>query len=83
MEKHILVTNDHGELVPGVLVLAQEMRSLGRVSILAPDRNWFGGGHPSSFVQGGPQNERHKYGPRNERANGCNGRVLLPGHCFS
>ncbi len=45
MEKHILVTNDDGVLAPGLLALAQEMRTLGRVSILAPDRNWSGGGH--------------------------------------
>jgi 5'/3'-nucleotidase len=45
MEKHILVTNDDGVLAPGLLALAQEMRALGRVSILAPDRNWSGGGH--------------------------------------
>jgi 5'-nucleotidase len=45
MVKHILVTNDDGVLAPGLLALAQEMRSLGKVSILAPDRNWSGGGH--------------------------------------
>ncbi len=45
MDKHILVTNDDGMLAPGLLALAQEMRKLGRVSILAPDRNWSGGGH--------------------------------------
>ncbi len=45
MEKHILVTNDDGVLAPGLLALVQEMRTLGRVSILAPDRNWSGGGH--------------------------------------
>ena len=45
MEKHILVTNDDGVLAPGLLALAQEMRKLGKVSILAPDRNWSGGGH--------------------------------------
>lgn len=45
MNKHILVTNDDGVLAPGLLALAQEMRSLGKVSILAPDRNWSGGGH--------------------------------------
>jgi len=32
-------------LAPGLLALAQEMRKLGHVSILAPDRNWSGGGH--------------------------------------
>ena len=45
MNKHILVTNDDGVLAPGLLALAQEMRKLGRVSILAPDRNWSGSGH--------------------------------------
>ena len=45
MDKHILVTNDDGVLAPGLLALAQEIRKLGRVSILAPDRNWSGGGH--------------------------------------
>lgn len=43
--KNILVTNDDGVLAPGLLALAQEMRRLGNVSILAPDRNWSNGGH--------------------------------------
>jgi len=45
LNKHILVTNDDGVLAPGLLALAQAMRALGHVSILAPDRNWSGGGH--------------------------------------
>src|SRR5687768_72111 len=45
MSKHILVTNDDGVLAPGLLALVSEMRKLGKVSILAPDRNWSGGGH--------------------------------------
>jgi 5'-nucleotidase len=45
LNKHILVTNDDGVLAPGLLALAQAMRALGRVSVLAPDRNWSGGGH--------------------------------------
>jgi len=45
MSKHILVTNDDGVLAPGLLALAEEMRKIGKVSILAPDRNWSGGGH--------------------------------------
>jgi 5'-nucleotidase len=45
MEKHILVTNDDGVLAAGLFALVQEMRKLGKVSILAPDRNWSGGGH--------------------------------------
>lgn len=42
---HILVTNDDGVTVPGLLALAQAMRSLGQVSVLAPDRNWSASGH--------------------------------------
>jgi len=42
---HILVTNDDGVWAPGLLALAQELRSLGKVSILAPDHNWSASGH--------------------------------------
>lgn len=42
---HILVTNDDGVTAPGLLALAQQMRTLGEVSILAPDRNWSASGH--------------------------------------
>jgi 5'-nucleotidase len=45
MTKHILVTNDDGVDAPGLLTLVQEMRKLGKVTVLAPDRNWSGGGH--------------------------------------
>jgi len=45
MTKHILVTNDDGVLAPGLLRLTQEMRKLGKVTVLAPDHNWSGGGH--------------------------------------
>jgi len=45
MTKHILVTNDDGVNAPGLFALVQEMRKLGKVTILAPDRNWSGGGH--------------------------------------
>jgi len=37
---HILVTNDHDISSPGLLALTQEMRRLGKVSILAHDKNW-------------------------------------------
>jgi 5'-nucleotidase len=43
--KHILVTNDDGVTAPGLLKLAQELRALGQVAILAPDRNWSASGH--------------------------------------
>jgi 5'-nucleotidase len=42
---HILVTNDDGVTAPGLLALAQEMKNLGQVSIVAPDRNWSASGH--------------------------------------
>ena len=45
MNKHILVTNDDGVSAPGLFALVQEMRKLGNVTILGPDRNWSGGGH--------------------------------------
>jgi 5'-nucleotidase len=42
---HILVTNDDGVTSPGLLALAQEMRKLGKVTVLAPDHNWSASGH--------------------------------------
>ena len=42
---HILVTNDDGIQTPGLLALAQAVRPLGKVTVLAPDRNWSASGH--------------------------------------
>lgn len=42
---HILVTNDDGVNAPGLLSLARQMSELGKVSILAPERNWSASGH--------------------------------------
>lgn len=42
---HILVTNDDGITAPGLLALAQSMRTLGKVTVLAPDHNWSACGH--------------------------------------
>ncbi|GAP06929.1 MAG TPA: 5'/3'-nucleotidase SurE [Anaerolinea thermolimosa] len=42
---HILVTNDDGITSPGLLALARAVQNLGKVSILAPDRNWSASGH--------------------------------------
>jgi len=42
---HILVTNDDGVSAPGLFALVQALRSLGEVSVLAPDRNWSASGH--------------------------------------
>ncbi|MEA2008737.1 MAG: 5'/3'-nucleotidase SurE, partial [Chloroflexota bacterium] len=42
---HILVTNDDGVTAPGLLALVQALRDLGKVTVLAPDRNWSASGH--------------------------------------
>lgn len=42
---NILVTNDDGVAAPGLLALAQAVRPLGNITVLAPDRNWSGSGH--------------------------------------
>lgn len=42
---HILVTNDDGVTHPGLLALVQSMKTLGDVTVLAPDRNWSASGH--------------------------------------
>jgi len=42
---HILITNDDGVQAPGLLALAQAFQGLGRVTVLAPDRNWSASGH--------------------------------------
>ncbi|MBT3240160.1 MAG: 5'/3'-nucleotidase SurE [Chloroflexi bacterium] len=42
---HILVTNDDGVTAPGLLALATEMRKLGKVTVVAPDKNWSASGH--------------------------------------
>ena len=42
---NILVTNDDGVAAPGLLALAKAVRGLGDATVLAPDRNWSGGGH--------------------------------------
>jgi 5'-nucleotidase len=39
MAKHILVTNDDGVFASGLFALVLEMQKLGKVTILAPDRN--------------------------------------------
>ena len=46
---HILVTNDDGVQASGLLALAQEMKKLGKVTVLAPDRNWSASGHSKTL----------------------------------
>jgi 5'-nucleotidase len=42
---HVLLTNDDGVDSPGLLALAQALRPVGEVSVLAPDHNWSASGH--------------------------------------
>ncbi len=42
---HILVTNDDGVSTPGLFALVDALREIGKVSVLAPDRNWSVSGH--------------------------------------
>jgi 5'-nucleotidase len=42
---HILVTNDDGVYAPGLLAITQALRTIGKVTVLAPDRNWSASGH--------------------------------------
>ncbi|MBE0686930.1 MAG: 5'/3'-nucleotidase SurE, partial [Anaerolineaceae bacterium] len=46
---HILVTNDDGILAPGIIELARSLTQLGRVSVLAPDKNWSVSGHKKTL----------------------------------
>jgi 5'/3'-nucleotidase len=46
---HILLTNDDGVSAPGLLALAQELRQLGKVSVIAPDHNWSASGHTKTL----------------------------------
>jgi len=46
---HILVTNDDGVHAPGLLALAQAMKTLGKITVLAPNRNWSASGHSKTL----------------------------------
>ncbi len=46
---HILLTNDDGVAAPGLLALAQELRKLGKLTVLAPDHNWSASGHTKTL----------------------------------
>ncbi len=45
LRNKILITNDDGVDSPGLLALAIEMKKIGDVTILAPDKNWSASGH--------------------------------------
>jgi len=42
---HILATNDDGVNDPGLLALIKELRTIGKVTAVAPDHNWSASGH--------------------------------------
>jgi 5'-nucleotidase len=42
---HILLTNDDGVLAPGLLALVRPLSKLGKVNVIAPNRNWSASGH--------------------------------------
>jgi 5'-nucleotidase len=42
---HILATNDDGIFHPGLLAMVQELRQIGKVTVVAPDHNWSASGH--------------------------------------
>jgi 5'-nucleotidase len=42
---HILLTNDDGVYHPGLSALAYQLRSIGELTVLAPDHNWSASGH--------------------------------------
>ena len=46
---HILVTNDDGIQAPGLLALAHAMKTLGKVTVIAPNRNWSASGHSKTL----------------------------------
>lgn len=46
----ILVTNDDGVRAPGIAALAQELKSIGEVTIVAPSENQSGKGHSISIT---------------------------------
>lgn len=48
---HILVTNDDGVFAPSLLALVRAVRPLGKVTVLAPDRNWSASGHVKTLTR--------------------------------
>jgi len=48
---HILVTNDDGVFAPSLMPLVRAVSGFGKVTILAPDRNWSGSGHVKTLTR--------------------------------
>jgi 5'-nucleotidase len=75
---HILVTNDDGVQAPGLLALAKELRTLGKVTIFAPDRNWSASGHVKTMDR--PLRVREVGLADNTQAYSCDG---APSDCVA
>lgn len=48
---HILITNDDGYLAPGIRILADELSSIARVTVVAPDRNRSGASNSLTLMR--------------------------------
>ncbi len=48
---HILITNDDGVKAPGLAALAEALSRVGRVTVLAPQRNWSIAGHAKTLYK--------------------------------
>ena len=46
---HIVITNDDGIRAPGIHALAKAAKQLGKVTVIAPDRNWSVCGHSKTI----------------------------------
>jgi len=75
---HILVTNDDGVFAPGLLALVQELRQIGKVSIVAPDHNWSASGHVKTLSR--PLRAKEVVLPDGSKALACDG---APSDCVA
>ena len=48
---HILITNDDGYLAPGIQILADELSTFARITVVAPDRNKSGASHSLTLMR--------------------------------
>ncbi|MBN1231693.1 MAG: 5'/3'-nucleotidase SurE [Anaerolineales bacterium] len=48
---HLLITNDDGIHHPALLALVQEIKKIGKVSVVAPDKNWSACGHVKTMTR--------------------------------
>ncbi len=75
---HILITNDDGVDTLGILILAQHLREIGDVTVLAPDKNWSACGHARTLTK--PLRIRKTRLSDNSRALTCDG---TPADCVA